>query len=300
MKILIVGDVHFRTTQPISRLGNISEDFENKFLQIREIIVAKSVDYVIVTGDIFHRAKTNNEALLLAKKCFEQLEIPIYSVIGNHDMIGNTITEHRNSSFELLDLLVDNFSILGDRIIGKDGENVNVIGNNYGVNDFTLGLKKYDNFINIGVFHSMITEGPTMFDSINAHEINTEYDIVISGHNHNKVFVNYDNKIVYNPGALMRLTAVKEDRERQVSVGLLTVLDNKYSIDEILLKITPEEDVFDIKEDNKKQEILTEKIVSILNDHIGKIQSVDDIINTIATSEKISSNIVALAKSYIV
>jgi len=57
LKALIMGDVHFRLNNPISRKDNIQEAFEDKFNQIKSIIKESDIHYIITTGDIFDKQK---------------------------------------------------------------------------------------------------------------------------------------------------------------------------------------------------------------------------------------------------
>lgn len=50
MKALIIGDIHFRLNNPISRKDNIQEAFEDKFNQIKSIIKESDIHYIITTG----------------------------------------------------------------------------------------------------------------------------------------------------------------------------------------------------------------------------------------------------------
>ena len=162
LKALIIGDIHFRLNNPISRKDNIQEAFEDKFNQIKSIIKESDIHYIITTGDIFDKAKVTNETLWFAHDLFSSLEIPIISIVGNHDMIGNSINNHKLSSLYLLQKLCKNLILLNDNPIFKIGD-TNIIGNNYGNDNFII--EDIDTTCkNIILTHSMITEKVQMFD----------------------------------------------------------------------------------------------------------------------------------------
>lgn len=281
MKALIIGDIHFRLNNPISRKDNIQEAFEDKFNQIKSIIKESDIHYIITTGDIFDKAKVTNETLWFAHDLFSSLEIPIISIVGNHDMIGNSINNHKLSSLYLLQKLCKNLILLNDNpILFKTG-NTNIIGNNYGNDNFII-----DNIDttckNIILTHSMITEKVQMFDAIKADEIVTNADLIITGHNHSKFHIGK----VYNAGALIRLTTGKGDIDRQVEVGVLDL--DTLEIEKKLLKITDYKEIFEVKEIEKKREF----IMKNLSESMSTITTTNEIIDLVIKEENPTNEIV--------
>lgn len=277
MNILIIGDIHFRLNNPMSRKDDLKEVFEDKFNQIRNLIKEKDVKYVITTGDVFDKAKVTNETLWFAHDLIQSLKIPVISIVGNHDMIGNSINNHKLSSLYLLQKLCDNLIIEPNYLI-KD---LNIIGNNYGNDNFIIDNinKSYKNII---VTHSMITENVQMFDTIKAEDIITNADLIITGHNHSKFHIGK----VYNPGALIRLTTGKGDMDRVVEVGILD--SDTLNIEKIPLKITPYSDIFEVKEVVKKQEFIMKE----LSESMSTITTTNEIIDFVIKEENPDTGVI--------
>ena len=291
-KLLIIGDIHFRTVSPISRKDNIEDVFKDKFKQISELAVKHEVDAILTTGDIFDKARVSNDTLLLAHELIESLPCDLFTNIGNHDMVGNSEANHRSSFLYILEKLCSNLQVIknnGSRFV----EDVALHFNSYGNDTFDEVVTKKDAEYNILLTHSMITETETMFDSINVKDVVTTVDFLIAGHNHSKFLHNN----IYNPGALIRLTAAKEDREREVEVGLLTINKHKANLERIPLKISKTEDIFDLNNLKKRKKILNEKMVELLNASMNNITKVSDIIsNVIKTSEYTDEELKELKK----
>jgi len=279
MSFLIIGDIHGRVKTPISRKDNIEEVLTEKFKQIKKLIDKKNILAVVTTGDLLDKARVSNETLIFMRDLIHSLEIPFLTIVGNHDMIGNSIENHSVSSLALLEEITENLKVLDDveTFFTPDGEQVNFFANHYGCESYSIEtLSGY----NIIIAHDMITETEQMFDSTCYSDIQTNADLIICGHNHNKL----EKAMIYNPGALLRLSAAKEDREREVEVGILSFAFESISIEPVFLEIGSVDDVFSISEIEDKQEMLSETMSKILDQKLGEISSIRDILNSVLGS----------------
>jgi DNA repair exonuclease SbcCD nuclease subunit len=85
---LHLADVHlgYYQYQSEERL----KDFSRAFRQTVEDAIDKKVDFVLIAGDLFHKANINPPTLLQAKRPLEQLRqanIPAIAINGNHDAV---------------------------------------------------------------------------------------------------------------------------------------------------------------------------------------------------------------------
>jgi len=83
---LHMADVHlgYQQYQSEERL----KDFHRAFRQATDDAIAKKVDFVLIAGDLFHKASINPITLLQAKRPLDQLRqanIPTFAIKGNHD-----------------------------------------------------------------------------------------------------------------------------------------------------------------------------------------------------------------------
>ncbi len=295
MKLLLIGDVHIRTNTPRSRTDNIVEVLRYKFKQLTEIVNDKSVEAVICTGDIFDIAKTNNESLLLAKELFDGLGVPVYTIIGNHDMIGNSIKNHEMSSLNILEMIAYDFNIInmGNNILKDE---VQLIPRHYGDKSYSTSINGLviDNVYKLLVSHTMVVDAPTMFESVSTKEVfdETDADFVLVGHNHKKFYQRWVNKdmkdcVVYNPGALLRLTIAEGDYNREVEVGLLDTCTN--NLERLILNSN---NSFKIDEIEEMTEVISRTLTSFMDVQMSNIRTVEDILLEIAHINNIPENIV--------
>ncbi len=66
------------------------KDFSRAFRQAIDDAIAKKVDFVLIAGDLFHKASINPITLLQAKRPLDQLRqanIPAIAIKGNHDSV---------------------------------------------------------------------------------------------------------------------------------------------------------------------------------------------------------------------
>jgi len=292
-KIMIIGDIHGRVKNPISRTDDISDVLCDKFRQLKAIAVKEGVTAVISTGDLLDKARVTNEALLLMSSLISAMAVPFHVIVGNHDMIGNTMEGYELSSLNLLARITENLLVL-DRptLVGS----AMLHPRHYGDNDYMLDMPKDANCnSNIIICHAMISNSATMFDTILAADIETNADMVICGHNHNKVYYAHDKKIVYNPGALLRLTAATEDRQRQVEIGILNTA-KELVLKRIELKIS---DTFVRTEESATAVKLSDDIVAALNATFEHIKSTSEIMADVLSQSNYSDDVVEKLKEYI-
>jgi len=266
MKFLLIGDIHFRNESPLSRKDDIVEVFKDKFKQLSNIIKKEKIDYVLTVGDIFDKSVSNVSTIDLADELLSSLNVPIYSILGNHDLVGNVVNGYKKSSIYLLNKMCSNLNIVLDRYI--DLEEVRIYFNHYGNDNFIVD--KDNSKFNILLTHSNIYNGYTMFDSINCKDLITNVDFLFTGHIHSKFI--YKN--IYNAGSLVRLTRTEGDYDREVEVGILDIKEKTYSLNTYNLNISNYNEVFNPKEIiNIKRELNT-KVCEILNNELQSVESI--------------------------
>ena len=89
MKYLVRGDLHNADRPPLGRTESYTDDLLAKQEESFEIAASTGCDFIIDTGDIFHKFRgTVNANRLLAKllALYEKAPVPIYSIAGNHDL----------------------------------------------------------------------------------------------------------------------------------------------------------------------------------------------------------------------
>lgn len=107
MKFAHIADVHLgyeQYNQPWR-----AEDFANSFRTIAEKAIERDVDFVIISGDLFHRSvpspKTIKDAIEILWM-FKKENVPVFAIEGNHDKSSRDISVyHLLESIGMLNVL---------------------------------------------------------------------------------------------------------------------------------------------------------------------------------------------------
>lgn len=88
MKYLVRGDIHNADRPPLGRTESYTDDLMAKQAETFDIAARTHCDFIIDTGDLFHKFRgVINANRLLAKliELYQKCPVKIYSVGGNHD-----------------------------------------------------------------------------------------------------------------------------------------------------------------------------------------------------------------------
>jgi len=247
-KFLIVGDVHYRGTNPRGRLDDFQEAISNKLWEVNHLAEKYHVAAILQTGDLFDSPGVGYAVTAELARILQESPCPWYLVHGNHDIYGANQESLRRTPLGLLDelgivTLANNLSLV---IRG-----VNIFGIGYSVdtdsspNWYSIDREDIDtnkNFMTLGIYHGMLLEKPFGFDIKHQviDDIPNPADITIVGHEHTGfgAICRPDGKWFINPGALCRLSASTTEINRQIQVALLEI-DDDLPYDNISVKMIP-------------------------------------------------------------
>lgn len=88
-KFLVVNDPHASDRPPIGRTESYTDDIIVKLRECWQIAERTECDFIIMTGDIFHRFRGPIIAYALTVRLltlFREAPCPVYAVAGNHDL----------------------------------------------------------------------------------------------------------------------------------------------------------------------------------------------------------------------
>ena len=105
VKFLNLNDLHCADRPPLGRTESYEDNIIDKLLESWEIADRTGCDFIILTGDIFHkfRGVTNmNHLLVRLIDTFRRAGVPIYAVAGNHDMSYSGTESIPNMPFGVL------------------------------------------------------------------------------------------------------------------------------------------------------------------------------------------------------
>lgn len=274
MNLLHFTDLHWRGDTPRSRKDNYQQAGSRKLAEVRELAVKHNCAAVLFTGDTTHTPNLDKGPEGDLNREIQAFPRQIYGIIGNtHDVWGdNPAMLRRTTLYVVAKGMMQLVHPGAPVVIEEDGVRVQLTGQHYHEHidrrDWRMDYCVYpegdpsapeghehwrlaDVDYAIHMVHGMLRTEPimegvpvTIVDDVLAE---THADITISGHDHKGYGIQYrDKRFACNPGALMRLTAGRDDIDRTVQVALYTLTKTECSGVLIPLKsAAPADEVLD-------------------------------------------------------
>lgn len=304
MKLLFIGDIHIRGNNPRNRTDDYKEACKRKLMECWQIAKAENVNAVVCPGDIFHSPEVSISTLLEFAKVFKECPVEFYTAVGNHDVYGYNVNTLGRTSLQLLDLLVPQFHVCTETIPWQDDmfspvrTDISFVPYS---SDVDVNGKGYQVKAGVAVVHGMLLDHDLPYEGkfTNLYTLDTEADIVLSGHDHigYGVIKRKDGKLFVNPGALMRLTAAKAEIERNVQVAVVDTAARDAKL--VPLKTAkPGEEVLDRSriEEHAELQYAMEEFTALIKEN-GKVVrlNIPDILEAISKQDKIPADVVSKA-----
>lgn len=219
MKVLFLGDPHFDSQTPISRIDNYAETSIKKLSEIRQLALDNDVSHVMTTGDFFDKVQVsfaylNNLVQELRK--FKEDGLTVWSSIGNHDLPYNNMSYFKNTPLNVL------FNSGLVKHIKKVNvfKNFNVYGIDFTKHEEVKNIKVDDKKRSILIQH-YATDNTVPGESIDLKDIE-HFDFVVSGHDHAyyKPLKLETGCMVLRPGSLLRRTKEEYNLSRDIVLYL--------------------------------------------------------------------------------
>lgn len=314
MRVLYVGDLHIRGTNPRNRMDNYKEALVAKIREVHQLAKDNNVKAILCAGDIFDKPEVSTGVLLEFADIFAESPVPWYTTPGNHDIHSYNLGTYWRTSLALLERLVPQFTVVQDPgyfIALRDGEEHVAVSftpftsemdrNGYG---YSPDVEPPDPYFNIHVAHGMLLDHEPPFDRFTlVQDVQTTADLVLTGHDHigYGVYNRSDGKTFVNCGSLTRLAASVGETERTVQVLMVTVRPDKtYELDLIPLESAkPGPEVLDRSkiEAEQKRAYAMESFSALIQAKTGEavILNIDNIVEQIAAQEDIKPEVVRIA-----
>ena len=192
--LILTADWHLRETNPVCRLDNFCE--ETQWRKVKFITdLQKQYDCpVIHAGDLFDYWKPSP---YLLSKTIEYLPKQFYTVYGNHDLPQHNIELAEKSGVYTL----------------EKANKVETTGR------ISLELRhweevpQFDDDSKILIWHIFTYQGKEPFPgctSLTAKKLlkkYPQYDLIVTGDNHQSFVEEYENRLLVNPGSIFRMDA---------------------------------------------------------------------------------------------
>lgn len=305
MKLLFVGDLHLRGTNPRNRIDSYPEAAHAKLREVFELAEQHQVRAILCPGDVFDRPEVATGVLIETMDLMRKCPVNFFTCPGNHDIYGYNLDTYNRSSLLLLSELVPKLHVLltpeepvifGSTTITFSPYSSRMDRDGYG---YSPADRMPHTSLHIHVAHGMLLDHTPPFDRFTLiQDVKTEADIVLSGHDHTGfgVYHRADGKIFCNPGSLTRMSASISEIERRVQVALIDT--DTRNIELLPLQSAkPGSEVLDrskIEADQKRQYAM-EEFAALIQTGSGErvLLNIDDIVTMIAAQEHLPAEVVA-------
>lgn len=294
MRLIACSDLHFVDTNPKRRVDNYSEVLFDKWYYLLNYAIDHNIDMIAIAGDVFDTHRASNQLIAKLIKSINSFYVPdddiILSVLGQHDLAFRS--EH-NSPMKILDTanIIKVIAATRFLISGRPEKAIAFYGCNWGEEIPQTAFKRGAHF-NILLIHKMISNKDYWHGNLQYTEAlsflkeQEDYDLIISGDNHNTFCVEYENRLLINPGSLGRRNIDQVDHK-----PCFFVYDTETRVySQVFIPIRPAEEVFNLDaiENEKARDENIEKFVSSLPEY--QIHSHSEYVDYISrTLEKIKS-----------
>jgi len=216
---ILCADTHLRSDTPRNRIDDFTGAMKKKF----EFILALGAEHhcpILIAGDLGHRSTWPWPLYSWFVKAIKKYEADIICIPGQHD--------EPNHKLDKLDESPMGVSNMTDVMTVLKGDNNYIPGKNIHVYGFPWGTKiviPSQNIVttgrNIAMTHQMVIEDKPEWkgqEGATAKALlkNNDFDLILSGDNHKPFVTTYGNKVLVNPGSMMRSNIDQANHEPRV------------------------------------------------------------------------------------
>jgi len=300
MKFGFFTDSHFTDTQPPQRIDDVRRTQRKKLGEILHLILDHGVQAIFHGGDVFNTKKPSHLLVADIIDWCKRINIPIYSVIGNHDVTGYNLDSVRNSGlgvlFEAEAVTKLNLEEYPNEKIAIKAIHVEYDPQNFG--KAYIFDEKYKDYIRIIISHNyVIPEKEMPFGFVHPKDIETNAHLVLCGHYHKPFTFSSGNEyktLWVNPGSLCRWNVLEDHQPKFI---LVTIENGKWEIKQLPLQNGKnKKEVFNLEliDLQKKQEQDVKKFVQSLEQTAFQNVDVEELISKIGKEQNLDPNIIEL------
>lgn len=207
---IITSDIHLRDTQPECRTDNYFEAQTKKIHWLKELQKEHQCP-ILDAGDLFHKWNSSN---FLTAWAIKNLPSGMITTVGNHEMPSHNMNYFNKSSLHVLQASGKIFVIPAKEVLAMP--EFLVYSFPYGSEIKDPGREEVPDIRRVALIHAPVSKEKAMFDTLNGRDILNKlksFDLVITGHHHQSFSIYDKERILLNPGSLMRMTADQIDFE---------------------------------------------------------------------------------------
>jgi len=299
MKILVLGDLHIRATNPRYRIDDYYSTLMGKLEWIFELAKKENCEAILQPGDFFNSPDQSNKVEIDLINLLPEKGIPIYTVLGQHDLRYRQPINVALTKFDVLNKVC---------IVDKNGidlgNNVHIYGASW---EEEIPNDCNKEAVNILVMHRMVIKDKSLWpgqeDFTKPSTLlkkYSDYSLIVTGDNHSPLHFVHKEKsgaMLINCGSLMRTTTLQRDHAPCAYVyNTETKEATKHFI-----PIAPIEDVMDLEtadEIKEKNEALEAFMVGLSSDYSIELNFEENLKN-LMIENKTDNRIKDLTESFL-
>lgn len=331
MRLLVFGDFHEGNQKPKARIDNFHETKVKLIQEIDEIAKKYNCKAKLQLGDFLDQSKYSSEVLTDIVRRWKPMapaqqlqrlqnkeitpeeflslikdDIPLIGVVGNHELIGNSLNTLKQTSIYMLQEM--GFMRLVDRenpvylTDEETGQVVAITGAPYHIHrdkpkfvgDYIIDEKLGDVHIHLVHGNGINKAIKPQHTTVDQFLYDTKADITIMGHYH-KGFpvVEHEGKYAFNPGSPHLLTADEMGRKPQVAILDITLEGIKILMIPLKTgsdssKVLSREHIEEAQSKKRKMEEIKSTVAQA---EVGQRLSIKDILADLMENQKIPSHV---------
>lgn len=267
---IYISDLHLSDKQPISRMDSV---FTAGMYKLEYVLKrAKELNtFVVCGGDFFHEPRVSYKMLNSVMDLLNKYKVDVYTVFGNHDLIGVNQLDEGAAIFTLIKSgLVKKLDTLElGHFVFETLPYTKEIPQAYFFKTKKKNVKK------VLVVHNALIPNKARFDHILLSDFKTDADIVLCGHIH-QFWDEKVNGVEYiSPSCLVRRSISEKDH-----VPAMILVGEDITVEKIPLNYTPEWCATTSDE-------VTKALYSAINDSKIEANHIEDYINSSTYEKKV-------------
>ena len=213
---ILAADLHIRADIPMCRTDDYLQAQFNKLKFIFKLCKENNCP-LLVAGDIGNKSQWPNWLLEKTISIINKYKIKIICIPGQHDLPEHRLDYWQKSGCGVLHRAAT-IKLLSEPILYHNIFRIFPFGYGTEINHCKLITPPSK----IAMAHQMVIENKPLWPGQEASKGNTllkkfpEYNLILTGDNHNPFVAEYQGRLLVNPGSVMRMTAAQIDHKPRV------------------------------------------------------------------------------------
>jgi len=204
---ILCADTHLRSDTPRNRIDDFTGAMKKKF----EFILALGSEHhcpILVAGDLGHRSTWPWPLYSWFVQTIKAYESDVICIPGQHDLPNHKLDRINDAPIGVAEI-EDTVSVLYGDNNYIPGKNIHIYGFPWGSKIVTPSQNIVATGRNIAMTHQMVIEDKPEYkgqEGAMAKRLlrKNNFDLILSGDNHKPFSVKYRDKLLVNPGSMMR------------------------------------------------------------------------------------------------